>query len=92
MKGLHRIIFRRPVTAHFDKLQGGSRKISLLIDDLGKPITCKGCGYAAVRFHYPAGWDVEVCSSSRAYELLDNERFESWMNSLASGRVKTEAR
>jgi hypothetical protein len=82
LKGLHRAVFRVPATRHFDLLSQKTERIRLLLDDDQKPITCKGCGYAIVRQIYPGGWEVESCSSITAPQLVNNKKFDEWVESI----------
>ncbi|MDZ4838173.1 MAG: hypothetical protein SGJ27_30690 [Candidatus Melainabacteria bacterium] len=91
-KGLHRAVFRVPVTKHFDLLSQKTDQIKLLLDDDNQPITCKGCGYAIVRQTYPDGWEVESCSSITAPQLVNNKKFDDWVESIPKARVTTEVR
>lgn len=91
-KGLHRAVLRVPATKHFDLLKQKTDRIRLLIDDDNEPITCKGCGYAIVRLVYPDGWEVEVCSSITAPQLVNNKRFDAWVESIPRARVTSEVR
>lgn len=91
-RGLNRSIFRIPVTKHFDLLSQKSDRITLLMDDDNQPITCKACGYAIVRFIYPDGWEVECCSSITAPQLVNNKKFDEWVDSIPRAKLPTEVR
>lgn len=91
-RGLNRAVFRIPTTKHFDLLSQKTDRIKLLLDDDNKPITCKGCGYAIVRLVYPDGCEVECCSSITAPQLVNNKKFDDWVESIPRVRETTEVR
>ena len=92
LKWLYRALFRVPATHHFDLLSRSTDKIKLVVDDNGNPVLCKGCGYANVRLVYPGDWEVEACSSTIAYELVNDKEFDDWIATMPSLKRKTEVR
>lgn len=99
-RGLHRTLFRIPVTRYFDTLSKDeepaageyTHRLKLLLDDGGKPVTCKGCGYAVVRMVYPDGWEVEVCSAVTAPKMVNDKAFDKWIESMPRPRVTSDVR
>jgi hypothetical protein len=89
-KGLHRALFRIPLTRHFETLSKRSDKIRLLLDDDKNPVPCKACGYAVVRLIYSDGWEVEACSAITAPHLVGNQKFENWVESMPRNRVTSD--
>lgn len=91
-KGLNRVVLRVPATRHFELLSQKTDRIRLLLDDDSRPITCKGCGYVIVRLTYPDGWEVECCSAITAPQLVNNKKFDDWVESIPRTRLTSEVR
>lgn len=91
-KGLQRVLFNVPNTRPFEELSRKTDKLSLVLDAANKPIPCKGCGYAIVRLAFADGWEVEACSVITAPKLIDNPKFQSWMESMPRQRVTSDVR